>query len=311
MSNYTTENLVTVSPGIVPENTLAVKIGNQVFLANGLPAGGSGVELYQCATVDTVNHTWTGYKAVLSGGYYTFEQTATSGLVYSTITPEVGKVYSGDAKVVVDYLDIYIPEPYASIPFTSDYVGTVNGASVDFTSGVSGDMYFSGNRLGFQGGSVTLTGITTSLLSGDFTIFFRINNQGYGRAAYIAGVTDCYLGIDDYGGPFNLWVGNGSSWNILQADNSGQADSGNGSIPVEYNTDMSLTMVHDGNFWRLYVNGQLSVEKERTGTIGSGDVLRLGTWGSGYGFDLYGQLWDFRLYQSALSANQITRILKG
>jgi hypothetical protein len=308
MSNYTTENL---TPAIPVPGVPAIRIGDQVFTMVTSGGGGSATDFYKCASVDTVNHTWTGYKAVLSGGYYTFEQTATSGLVYSTITPEVGKVYSEDAKVVVDYLDVYIPEPYASIPFTSDYVGTVNGTSVDFVSGASGDLYFSGNRLGFQGGSVTLTGITTSLLSGDFTIFFRINNQGYDRAAYLAGVTDCYLGIDDNGGHFNMWAGNGSSWNILQADYSGQADSGTGSISTEYNTDTSLIMVHDGDFWRLFVNGQLSVEKERTGTIGSGDVLRLGTWGSGYGFDFYGQLWDFRLYQSALSSIQITRILKG
>ena len=57
------------------------------------------MEFYKCASVDTENKTWTGYKAVLTDGVYSFEGTVTEGLSYSVITPEVGKVYTADALV--------------------------------------------------------------------------------------------------------------------------------------------------------------------------------------------------------------------
>ena len=58
--------------------------------------GGSG-EYYKCASVDTSAKTWTGYKAVLNGGVYTFENTVTQGLVYTSITPVIGNIYSANA----------------------------------------------------------------------------------------------------------------------------------------------------------------------------------------------------------------------
>ena len=63
--------------------------------------GGGSAEYYRCASVDTETHTWTGYKAVLNGGVYTFENTVTQGLVYTSITPVIGNIYSTDALVKV------------------------------------------------------------------------------------------------------------------------------------------------------------------------------------------------------------------
>lgn len=63
--------------------------------------GGGSAEYYRCASVDTSSHTWTGYKAVLNGGVYTFENTVTQGLVYASITPVIGNIYSADALVKV------------------------------------------------------------------------------------------------------------------------------------------------------------------------------------------------------------------
>lgn len=62
--------------------------------ANG---GGASMEFYKCAAVDTSAKTWTGYKAVLIDGVYSFEETVTEGLSYSAVTPKVGTVYSADA----------------------------------------------------------------------------------------------------------------------------------------------------------------------------------------------------------------------
>ena len=70
--------------------------------------GGSG-EYYRCASVDTSTKTWTGYKAVLNDGVYTFEDTVTQGLAYTSVMPQVGNIYSADAMARVAYLYDGIP----------------------------------------------------------------------------------------------------------------------------------------------------------------------------------------------------------
>ena len=64
-------------------------------------SGGGATDFYKCTTVDTVNHTWTGYKAVWYNGIYTFESTVTTGLTYSSsaIVPVVGGIYTDGALV--------------------------------------------------------------------------------------------------------------------------------------------------------------------------------------------------------------------
>ena len=58
-----------------------------------------GSTFYKCASVDTSAKAWTGYRAVLNDGVYTFEDTVTTGLFYTSVTPQVGKIYSADALV--------------------------------------------------------------------------------------------------------------------------------------------------------------------------------------------------------------------
>lgn len=66
--------------------------------SGGTPGGGGNSVFYKCSSVDSA--TWSGYKAVLTDGVYSFEKTVTEGLSYGTaFTPEVGKVYNGDATV--------------------------------------------------------------------------------------------------------------------------------------------------------------------------------------------------------------------
>ena len=68
------------------------------------PTSGWSSELISNEPAPTVTavmgtNTWTGYKAVLSGGVYSFESTATSGLTYTTVTPQIGSVYADGALV--------------------------------------------------------------------------------------------------------------------------------------------------------------------------------------------------------------------
>jgi len=90
------------SPRITPEigriYSASRSAGDNFPEATGIVAG---YDFYKCASVNNINHTWTGYHATLSNGVYTFASTATSGLSYdSTKTvPAVGRVYSADALV--------------------------------------------------------------------------------------------------------------------------------------------------------------------------------------------------------------------
>lgn len=83
--------------GRVPTYTRAIKIGNRVFPLAVYTNTSGGTSFYKCASVDTSTKTWTGNKAVLTNGVYSFEETITEGLSYSSVTPKVGAVYSSDA----------------------------------------------------------------------------------------------------------------------------------------------------------------------------------------------------------------------
>ena len=97
---------------------------------SGVGGGAKGCDFYKCTSVDTVNKTWAGYKAVLTGGIYTFEETVTEGLPYGTaFTPAINKVYNADATIQVTKLwdGMVIPTnglllyvPLDSTPITAD-----------------------------------------------------------------------------------------------------------------------------------------------------------------------------------------------
>ena len=64
-------------------------------------------------TLSAPDGTWSGYKAVLTDGGYVFSETSTAGLRYQGgFTPQVGTIYSQDAKVKVAQL----MEATAAIP---------------------------------------------------------------------------------------------------------------------------------------------------------------------------------------------------
>lgn len=63
-----------------------------------------GMDFYKCASVDTANKTWTGYKAVLTDGVYAFEENVTENLIYDKIIPEVDRIYTDGCKILVGYV---------------------------------------------------------------------------------------------------------------------------------------------------------------------------------------------------------------
>ena len=74
----------------------------EYFIPGASGGGGGGGTFYKCASVDTATLTWTGFKAVLTDGVYTFEETATAGLTYGVAyTPAVGSIYNSGATIRV------------------------------------------------------------------------------------------------------------------------------------------------------------------------------------------------------------------
>lgn len=126
---------------------------------------------------------------------------------------------------------------------------------------------------------------TSNPFGGDFTVSCWAKVTGYGRYALFSLSTDKYLGVDTSDGTWNMWAGNtgGASWNILQAntrDDNPTGDSGFGSLPVIVDQWQHIALVHKGNAWMLFVDGELSVKRVRTGNISyTNQPLRFGVWG--------------------------------
>lgn len=106
MSNYTKENLIQIPQTAVPAGTLAMKVGNEIFTPGNIRiSSGGSIDFYKCASVDTTTKTWSGYKAVLTDGAYSFDGVATEGLTYGNgLSPVVDGIYDAEALVYVNRL---------------------------------------------------------------------------------------------------------------------------------------------------------------------------------------------------------------
>lgn len=102
---------------------------------NGIKVG-EAAEYYKCASVDTVNKTWTGYLATPDDdGIYKFEATATEGLQYDKLCPVVGKIYTSDCRISVDYLFTGFPEYSTPVnPNSNTFGDWIIDASSEFDS---------------------------------------------------------------------------------------------------------------------------------------------------------------------------------
>lgn len=127
--------------------------GNTGTIAGG---GGSDVcDYYKCTSVDAVNKTWAGYKAVMVDGIYAFEETVTEGLTYGTaFTPVINKVYNVNATIQVtklwdgmvmptDGLLLYVPLDSTPITATTGQNIELNGDHSVSSGSLSGIKYCS------------------------------------------------------------------------------------------------------------------------------------------------------------------------
>ena len=284
-------------------------LDNKYFLP--LVEGSGSAEYYRCASVDTSTKTWTGYKAVLNDGIYTFESTVTSGLTYSQgKEPQVGYIYTNDASIGIRYLPVSNEEGIISLVHfdgnLSAYPYGSYGGSPEFVTGKFGQ------AAKIATSSLVTTPLTTSQFSGDFTIDMWVylpEISSNSRYALIAGTTDYGLGIDIFNQTYNMWASStGGSWNILQADGDDDSitgDSGKGTIQAVAQKWTHIAYVHEENNWYLFIDGVLSRHKIRDGNIVAGKALNLGKWPT-YQNVNYLQIDEFCVHDRAVWTSDFT-----
>lgn len=266
---------------------------------------GSSMEFYKCASVDTSAKTWTGYKAVLTDGVYSFEETLTTGLSYSAVEPEVGKVYSADALIEVKKLfDGSDPHLlcYFSMDDTGKAVDKVNGielsASGNASGGVSGVIgncwqasdggYLSGSNIAFALPKVfTFNLLVNFSSSGGEAVIFEFgsysSNAGYGFYSRSDGAV---------------------SWRV---GNSGWSSYSSSTLPAD--EWAMLTVTCDGSSRTLYING-VSENTYSVNTVVNatsiGAFSRAGTEGSGASMN--GKIDEVQLWDYAMTADEVTAL---
>jgi len=252
--------------------------------------GSGGTEFYECASVDTVNHTWTGYKAVLNNGVYTFESTATTGLSYTSVTPEVGKVYSSDALATATLYE-GIPSDglllYASLASdvatceTGQYIVKTGTVTYETFNGIPGARFQQSGYLDFSPAISYLTG------NNPFTITYWQKANPYASYTWQFGT-----GNDDrIAGQACIIYYNGGHVNNAS------------SFPVSANL-MFCVVTYDGSTLSYYINGSL-VGSKTTDNPNTQNALRLGR---GNGEYYGGYLAAFRIYNRVLTSSEIAAL---
>lgn len=117
-------------------------VNNKFFIPFAESSGGGSADFYKCASVDTEAKTWSGYKAVFdsTAGTWSFSDTVTDGLTYTSVTPIEGGIYSADAlakmslytgapAIPTDGLDFYLPFDEDMDEKVNSITGTLSSSS--------------------------------------------------------------------------------------------------------------------------------------------------------------------------------------
>ena len=150
-----------------------------------------GSTFYKCASVDTSAKTWTGYRAVLNDGIYTFEDIVTTGLSYTSVTPQVGNIYSQDALARISSLYSAIPTDglvfYA--PLAEDTATAETGQTMNFSGNVVYDV-FDGVNGAFFNNAYFSSSIGSTLSEWTLSFWLKVTENQTSGAGYFNSKTN-------------------------------------------------------------------------------------------------------------------------
>lgn len=271
--------------------TLVAKLPDGTFHEIG--SGGSA-EYYRCASVDTSAKTWTGYRAVLNEGVYTFEDTVTTGLSYTSITPQVGSIYSSDALASVEALWDGIPTDglvlYAPLNMSS--ICTKTGQTITETDiSYAWDEILKGNAAVFNGSSARINLSTENIPSSGSlrtVSFWCCPSANSGAHIFnIGGQADRFLFFMENTGIFYLKAG------------SNEISSG---VSAEIGKWYHICIKVDDSNSSLYINSSLAGSTGKPDNSNSNFYL-----GCGFNQESFfsGKMASLRIYNTALDSEKV------
>ena len=268
-------------------------LDNKYFLPL-VEGGGGSAEYYRCASVDTSAKTWTGYRAVLNEGVYTFEDTVTTGLSYTSVTPQVGSIYSSDALASVEALWDGIPTDglvlYAPLNMSS--ICTKTGQTITETDiSYAWDEILKGNAAVFNGSSARINLSTENIPSSGSlrtVSFWCCPSANSGAHIFnIGGQADRFLFFMENTGIFYLKAG------------SNEISSG---VSAEIGKWYHICIKVDDSNSSLYINSSLAGSTGKPDNSNSNFYL-----GCGYNQESFfsGKMASLRIYNTALDSEKV------
>lgn len=270
--------------------------------------GGGAMDFYKCASVDTVNQTWTGYKAVLNNGVYSFESTATSGLAYTTVTPSVGDVYSSDVLISATLYEAVPGDSYVYLPLDRDARNLGESGEVFQASGTVS--YTNDSNIlcaSISGSGNYIEGPVNFSNTSAFTLctWIKCTNTSNADGAEVT-----------FGG--GNWGDNGNEWWIysLRTNGSDIVALGNGTAnSYIFSKEVDVSKWHHVAFsftsgeLKFFVDGiQEGSEVSSSQSLTSAMYLTINSLKRAHAVVGYGKYADVRLYKRVLSAMEIQAI---
>lgn len=287
---------------LAPDN---IKEGVSIFGVEGAFAGSGGgggsMEFYKCASTNVTANTWSGYKAVLSNGVYTFEESVTDGLTFGGgYTPAPGFIYDSGATVMLSNLWSGLPQPadydiFASFATPAAEKGglfTLEHPSVDYGVKKNGIL-----GAEFNDGIVSIPWN----MSEDFTFSVRYKPLSGGENYYEGPLVR--VGQDGGSTLYSIWVN--MEWDMCMMHIE-YGSGGTERFDVDTNHHI-YTLVKSGDELKLYVDTELRTTDNHTCNVQDTSNIYVGGMGS---YPARGHYSNLRIYSRALTAEEIAAIVQ-